>query len=123
MVFAIGENDYSSKVLMDTYGVNQIDIFTQWEDANGRTHRDVYRKKIQGTFDMQISSITEYQEFISDIQHGTSNGGFVPCKVAVNNLDVENVSADLFVSYTPIRTRNSNYTKGYMSFTVTIEER
>ena len=123
MVFAIGENDYSSKVMMDTFNVNQIDIYTQWEDANGRTHRDVYRKKIQGEFDMMISNLTEYQAFISDCQHHTTNGGFIPCKVAVNNLNEENVLADLFASYTPIRTRNSNYTKGYMSFTVTIEER
>lgn len=123
MVFAIGENDYSAKVLMDTYNVNQIDVFTQWEDANGITHRDVYRKRITGSFDMQISNISEYQAFIQDVQNNMQNGGFVTCKVAVNNLNTENVQKDLFIDYQPIRTRNSNYTKGYMSFTVTIEER
>lgn len=123
MVFAIGENDYSDKVLMDTYNVNQIDVFTQWEDANGIMHRDVYRKKITGSFDMQISKLSEYQTFIQDVQSHIQDGGYVTCKVAVNNLNVENVQANLFIDYAPIRTRNSNYTKGYMSFTVTIEER
>ena len=121
MVFAIGANDYSAKVLMDTYSVNQIDIYTSWEDANGRTHRDVYRKKLQGEVDMMISNITEYQAFIQDIQANKKNGGYVPCKVAVNNLNSENVQADLFIDYTPIRTMNNNYTKGYLSFTVTVE--
>lgn len=123
MVFAIGANDYSAKVVMDTYDVNQIDVFTQWEDANGMTHRDVYRKRVQGTFDMLISNISEYQAFITDVQNNRRNGGFVQCKIAVNNLNQENMQKDLFIDYAPIRTRNSNYTKGYMTFTVTIEER
>ena len=55
MVFKIGENDYSSKVVMDTYNVNRIDVYTEWEDANGTKHRDVYRQKIQGDFEMLIS--------------------------------------------------------------------
>ena len=123
MVFAIGANDYSAKVLMDTYSVNKIDVYTTWEDANGTTHRDVYRQKIQGQFDMMISRLQEYQAFINDIHNQITNGGFVPCKVAVNNYDMENVDADLFIDYTPVRSMNNNYTKGYMSFTVTIEER
>ena len=123
MVFKIGDNDYSGKVLVDTYDVNRIDIYTEWEDANGRTHRDVYRKKIQGSFDMQISKISEYQAFILDIQNSTANGGYVPCKVCVNNQNQEDVLADLFIDYSPIKTMMNNYTKGYLSFTVTVEER
>lgn len=123
MVFAIGQNDYSAKVVLDTYSVNQKDIFTSWEDANGLTHRDVYRRKVSGSFDMMISSLAEYQEFISDVEEHTQNGGFVSCRIAVNNLNTEDVQKDLFISYAPIRTRNSNYTKGYMTFTVSVEER
>lgn len=123
MVFKIGNNDYSAKVLMDTYNVNQIDIYTEWEDANGTKHRDVYRKRIQGSFDMQIANITEYQAFIDDIQNNMTNGSFVPCLICVNNKNLENVRVDLFIDYQPIKTMNSNYTKGYLSFTVKVEER
>ena len=123
MVFKIGENDYSDKVLVDTYTVNKIDIYTTWDDANGLTHRDVYRQKIQGEFDMLISNIAEYQAFISDVQNNTTNGGYVPCRVCVNNYNQEDVAADLFIDYTPIKTMQNNYTKGYLSFTVRIEER
>ena len=123
MVFKIGDNDYSAKVLMDTYNVNRIDIYTEWEDANGTTHRDVYRKKIQGEFDMLISNVAEYSAFIADVQNNTTNGGYVTCKVCVNNYNQENVQADMFIDYTPIKTMNNNYTKGYLSFTVRVEER
>lgn len=123
MVFKVNNTDYSDKVLMDTYNVNRIDVYTEWEDANGTTHRDIYRKKIQGEFDMQIAKMSDYTAFVSDIQNNTTNGGFVPCRVCVNNYDEENVLANLFIDYTPIKTMNNNFTKGYMSFTVRIEER
>lgn len=123
MVFKIGDKDYSDKVLMDTYDMNQIDIFTSWEDANGITHRDVYRKKIKGQFDMKISKLSEYQEFLNDVQNCRNVDNYVSCVLAVNNLDAENIQAECFIEYTPIRTRNNNYTKGYLSFTVKLEER
>ena len=123
MVFKIGNNDYSDKVLMDTYNVNRIDIFTEWEDGNGTKHRDIYRQRIQGEFDMLISNMSDYTAFLTDVRTNTANGGYVPCKVAVNNYNQEDISADLFIDYTPIRTRMNNYTKGYLSFTVTVEER
>lgn len=123
MVFKIGENDYSGKVLVDTYNVNRIDIYTEWDDANGTTHRNVYRKRIEGEFEMKISRISEYQAFITDVQSHTTNGGYVPCEVCVNNYNEENVQADLFIDYAPIKTMQPNYTKGYLSFNVTIKER
>ena len=123
MVFKIGNNDYSDKVLMDTYNVNRIDVYTEWEDANGTTHRDIYRHKIQGEFDMKISKLSDYQAFIADIARNKRNGGYVPCYVCVNNENIENVYVQLFIDYTPIKTMNNNYTKGYMSFTVRVEER
>lgn len=122
MVFAIGANDYSSKVVMDTYEINKIQVYTQWEDANGTTHRDVYRTKIQGQFDMQIMNLTEYQSFITDVTNNMTNGGYIPCTLAVNNTN-ETISTNVFISYTPVQTRLNNYTKSYMAFTVTIEER
>lgn len=122
MVFKIGDNDYSGKVIVDTYNVNRIDVYTEWEDANGTTHRDVYRKRIEGEFDMQIANVNEYQAFISDVQAHTVSG-YVPCLVCVNNYNEENVQASLFIDYAPIKTMNSNYTKGYLTFTVRVKER
>lgn len=123
MVFATINNDYSGKIIVDTYDVNRIDIYTEWEDANGTKHRDVYRQRIQGSFDMQISKISEYQAFVDDIRTHKTNGGFVACRVCVNNENNENVYAELFIDYAPIKTMKNDYTKGYLTFTVNIEER
>ena len=123
MVFKIADIDYSDKVVMDTYDVNQMDIYTAWEDANGTMHRSVYRQKIQGQFDMQISKLSEYQQFIQDLNAAKLSSGAVELHLAVNNINQENRQGYFYVDYAPIRTRNSNYTKGYLTFTVTIEER
>lgn len=123
MVFKIADKDYSDKVVTDTYDVNQIDVYTAWEDANGTMHRSVYRQKIQGQFDMQISKLSEYQQFIQDLNAAKLSSGSVELHLAVNNINQENRQGYFYVDYAPIRTRNSNYTKGYLTFTVTIEER
>lgn len=123
MVFKVGNVDYSSKVIVDTYNVNRIDIYTEWEDANGRIHRDIYRQKIQGEFDMLISDMSEYAAFVANVRNYKTNGGYVSCRVCVNNENQENVYADLFIDYAPVKTMNNNYTKGYLSFTVRVEER
>ena len=123
MVFKIADKDFSDKVLVDTYNVNRIDIYTEWEDANGTMHRDIYRHRVQGEFDMLISNISEYSEFIATLYSNKQNGGYVPCYVCVNNENMENVLANLYIDYTPIKTMNNNYTKGYLSFTVRVEER
>lgn len=122
MVFKIGNNDYSGKVIMDTYSVNKIPVYTSWEDANGTTHRDVYRQKIQGEFDMEIMNLAEYQTFITDVLNNTTSDNYLPVILAVNNTN-EVVSADIFIDYSTVQTRLNNYTKSYMAFTVTIEER
>lgn len=124
MVFKLGNYDYSDKVVMDTYDVNQIDIFTSWEDANGTVHRSSYRKKIEGQFDMLFSSLAEYRTFATRVQEARNPifGSAAHCTMAVNNID--DLKASFFyIDFTTIRTMNNNYTKGYLTFTVTIEER
>jgi len=123
MVFKIGDNDYSGRVVVDTFNVNRIDIYTEWDDANGTTHRDVYRQRVEGEFDMLIANLAEYEAFVQDVRQHTANGGYVTCKVSVNNYNQENYQANLFVEYTPVRTMMNNYTKGYQSFTVRVRER
>jgi hypothetical protein len=124
MVFAIGRYDYSDNVVMDTYDVNEIDVYTSWEDANGTVHRSSYRKKLQGQFDMQFANLAEYRQFILEVQANRypQKGHAAYCHLAVNNLDIDRY-AYLYIDYTTIRTMNNNYTKGYLTFTVTVEER
>lgn len=123
MVFKVGNNDYSSKVLMDTYQINRIDIYTEWEDANGTKHRSIYRQKVQGEFEMQISNLSEYNAFISDIQANKYPDGYVDVRLAINNENTEDCNVLAFIDYTPVRSMRSDYTKSYLSFTVTVEER
>ena len=113
--------EYGDKIIMDTYNVNQNDVYTQWDDANGDHHRSIYKKRISGGFTMKFSNLAEYRAFIADIERFKTIGGFVRVNLAVNNIDEER-NAKLYIAYQSIRTRNSNYTKGYLEFSVNVEE-
>lgn len=113
--------EYGDKILMDTYNVNQNDVYTQWEDANGDHHRSIYKKRISGNFTMKFSNLQEYKTFLADVERFKTNGGYVRVNLAVNNLDEER-NAKMYINYQSIRTRNSNYTKGYLEFSVNVEE-
>ena len=121
-MFKINGTEYGDKIIMDTYNVNLMDVYTQWEDANGKYHRSIYKKRISGSFNMKFASLGEYQAFLTNVQNNTQNGGYVPVVLAVNNTNSES-SAEMFISFQPVQTRNNNYTKGYMEFGVNVEER
>ena len=114
--------EYGDKILMDTYNVNRIDVYTQWDDANGDHHRSIYKRRISGTFTMKFASTVEYNAFLLDLEGHKSNGGFVPVRLFVNNLDEEQ-TGNFYIDFKPILSRNNNYTKGFLEFAVTIEER
>lgn len=121
MVFKIGDNDYSKNVVMDSYNVNQYDVYKEWEDANGTIHRHVYRKKVKGTFTMQFDSLQKYQAFLQDVSSNKDVNGFLTVLVMVNNTDTAAL-IKAFIDYTTIQGRHGNYTKIYNSFDVQIEE-
>lgn len=122
-MFKIANNtEYGDKILMDTYNVNQIEVYTQWDDANGDHHRSIYKQRISGTFTMKFASSAEYKAFLLDKDLYTYTGGYVPVRLFVNNLDAEK-TGNFFIDFQPVLTRNNNYTKGFLEFAVNIEER
>ena len=114
--------EYGDKILLDSYSVNQIEVYTQWDDANGDHHRSIYKRRISGTFTMKVASATEYNAFLLDVKNNTRTGGSVPIRLFVNNLDEERTGY-FFIDFQPILSRNNNYTKGFLEFAVNIEER
>lgn len=113
--------EYGDKILLDTYNVNQIEVYTQWDDANGDHHRSIYKRRISGTFTMKFASATEYKAFLLDVKNNTRNGGSVPVRLFVNDLDEERTGY-FFIDFQPVLSRNNNYTKGFLEFAVNIEE-
>lgn len=123
-VFIIGNDDFSSNVLVGTYEVNRHDEFKEIQDANGLYHRLLTRAngRITGTFDMRFLNPADYERFVASKAAHKTSGGYYPCTVAVNN-ELTNVSSNFYIDMSPVRNRNGSGRTVFDTFTVTIEER
>ena len=123
IMFKVGNTDYSSHVIDNSngYKVQSDPIYTEWEDANGRTHRSVYRMKTSGSFTLFFKTIEEYELFCIDLKNHRKNDFSYPCVVYDNNENVE-VQGDFFVSYTPVRHRADDWSDYVAAISVTIKE-
>jgi hypothetical protein len=86
-LLTIGIHDYTENIKMPTYKVNEIDVYNEWTDANGRNHRDIYRTSIEGSFTLWFDDIERYEQFLNDISYGVTKTteGYNILTVYINN--------------------------------------
>lgn len=83
-LFKIGETDYTRHIVAPTYEVDLKPLYDEWVDANRVTHREVVRKRIEGTFTMKFYNISEYNEFLTTLHDSETLGGYVTCSLYAN---------------------------------------
>ena len=123
-MFKVGTTDYSSHVIDNNsgYKVQKDPIYTEWEDANGRIHRSIYRYRTSGTFTLFFKTITDYETFCQTIKAVQNNDSSYPCIVYDNNGN-EEVSGDFYITYTSVRHRTDDLQSDYVAaISVTIKE-
>lgn len=124
IMFKVGNTDYSANVIDDNngYKVQTDPVFTEWEDANGRIHRSVYRYRTAGQFTLFFKTINNYESFCTTMAAAQNNDTSYPCVVYDNNSN-SHVSGDFFITFTPIRHRTDDLQSDYMAaIQVTIKE-
>ena len=67
-LFLLGFKDYTRKILVPTYNINLAPVSETWTDANGRLHSTTFRTKISGSFTMKFDSLTDYHNFMQELQ-------------------------------------------------------
>lgn len=121
-VFIIGEVDYSAHVVAESYSVQTYDIYNTWTDGNGTEHREKYRARLQGEFDMYFKDIDTFDAFNTIVRQNKS----LDLSVAVtlrDNLTNELVSTNVFLDYEPERYRKPNWNDAVEQFKVKVSER
>lgn len=123
MVFSIGQNDYSNKVIAGSYDVQQKKVFSEWVDADGITHRQLTRStpRTEGSFDMFFKDIDEYDAFIEDLMDNTLANLTILATVATNNPNTT-VTSYFFIDLAPVRNRKANWDDFMERFKVSIKE-
>ncbi len=121
MLVSIDGNDVTKHILTSSYNVNALPVYSQWEDANFITHREIHRYKIQGKFELKFpyDEGKAYSEFIQLLKENT-NAGVVLLTVFINN---ENVfrTIEAYYDMAPTMQKSING-KSYNSFWFKVEE-
>lgn len=120
-VFEINNIDFSSHVLAGTYNVIEVPVYTEWTDANLRDHREVTRKRVQGSFDMFFETVTAYEDFVTAYNAAKTDSGLTPA-VIMNNTTNELVLKNCYFSFSPVRNRRDDWEDFYETFTVDVRE-
>lgn len=100
ILFRIDKTDLTNKIVAPTYKINSKPVYKKWIDANAVTHREIYRKKVEGTFTIKFKNKEEYFHFLELLKEYTTNGGYVPVSLYVNNLN-EVRDANVFIDIDP----------------------
>lgn len=122
-LFKVNTTDYTGNVVQNTYAVNKLPVYKEYEDANGETHRRFIRNKVQGSFQMVFKDVEDYAAFKTTLETNRSATNFtVPCTV-YDNISGTQVTINAFLDY-KLTVMQTAGLKEYMKvFDVTIEER
>lgn len=120
-VFTVNDIDFSDHVLAGTFEISDVPIYTEWTDANGRDHREVYRKRLQGSFDMYFRTVTEFEEFNQAYKTARRDSGLTTITI-MNNSTNQVEQKDVYLDFSPIRNRRDDWEDYYEQFTVDVKE-
>lgn len=120
-VLKVNNIDFSSNIIAGTYNIVDEMIYTEWQDANGRNHRDVYRTQLRGSFDMFFESVDDFEVFNHAYKAVRSLSGLTP--VVIRNNSTNNLeNKDVYLQFSPIRNRRDDWEDYYEQFTVEVLE-
>ena len=120
-VFKVNKIDFSSHVIAGTYDISDVPLYTEWTDANGRDHREVFRKRLQGSFDMYFKTVTEFEQFNQAYKAVRLESGLTRIFI-MNNSTNQLEEKDVYFDFAPIRNRRDDWEDYYEQFTVEVKE-
>ena len=119
----VNTTDVTGNIVQNTYKVNRLPVYKEYEDANGVTHRRYIRDKIKGKFKMVFSDVTDYETFKALVDANTSATNFSIPVTAYDNMTGNQYTVNAFLDYEPTIKQSVSLKEYYEVIDVTIEER
>lgn len=120
-LFKVSTTDFTDNIVIESYEVNRKDVYEEYKDGSGVTHRVIETRKVEGSFEIFFKEMTEYNSFISAVASARTAQNRVPVTVKPNNTNVE-TTISAYVDFKPKRTVSGTFQDRMMQFKVTIEE-
>ena len=122
-LFKIGTTDVTGNVVQNTYKVNNLPVYKEFEDANGETHRRFIRKKYKGTLQMVFKDLADYSAFRTLIDSAMSATDFTVPATLYDNMTGQQNTVNIFIDYEPTVMQTAGLKEYMKVIDVTIEER
>ena len=119
----INTTDVTGNIVQNTYAVNKLPVYKDYEDANGETHRRFIRNKVKGSFQMVFKDLTDYQTFQSLLETNRSASNFTVPVTLYDNISGTTITTNVFFDYKLTVMQKPNLAEYMKVFDVTIEER
>ena len=101
-MFKVGTVDYTSRIVSGSYQIQTNDLYEEWTDANGRSHRMKYTEKTSGSLDLVFKTLQEYEDFMSNLASVKADDLSVSL-VVLDNISSTEKEIDAFIEFVPIR--------------------
>lgn len=123
VIFKLGTTDWSWCVVAENYNVNYENVYNEWTDGGQVKHRDVIRRRLQGTFLMHFPAESDLQDFISNLNMIERENHTYLVYLKNNNDDIEDLTSTyMFIDYKPVRRRSPSGEDVFDTIEVTVEE-
>ncbi|MBQ1574210.1 MAG: hypothetical protein IIZ78_24050 [Clostridiales bacterium] len=123
-LFKINNTDVTGHVVRNTYKVNNLPVYKEYEDANGVTHKRYIRHKVRGTLQMVFRDVDDYLTFKALIDENISASNFTVPATLYDNISGTHLTVNVFLDYDPTVMQTDGGFKEYMKvIDMTIEER
>lgn len=115
----IGTTDITQYINESSYVMNSEPVTSEWVDANYTTHRDEYRRKVKGSFDLTFVTQTDYNGFI-DLLHDNTAGIVTVISVYVGDdvNDLKTINAYCRMQMSKYRSISADYSFNRLKMTV-----
>lgn len=122
VMFKIGANDYSNRVIAGSYKINSEDVVKIWTDIEGVEHSEPIRERVVGSFEMIFKTMEEYEEFYEVYKNARNPDTSVRIAICDNKTnEVKIIDARLTFSLT--RNRDGSWNDVYERFKMNIREK
>lgn len=116
-----GTYDATKHIVVPSYNVNTEEVYDEWKDGFGKTHRDIYAETTGGSMNMQFFTAAEFAAFRAAVDAVRSDYGYVTCQIWSNNRQ-ELQTKEVFLTFAPA-IRRDDERKQFEQMTVRVEDR
>ena len=122
-LFIINTTDFSSGIEVGSYNVCTKQIYKEYEDAVGETHRRFIRNRIEGKFKIFFRTMTAFEGFMTAISTNQSPTDFSIPVTVYDTKSGTTKAINAFLDFTPVVSKDGVLNEYIEPFEIKVTER